>query len=160
MIAKRTAVRTEGIVDPVRRKRTARPERIGRRVLLIRIRAHFPKVFAEVEAEFRRSKRKEQKGTRAAHWQQGAHRTVGEDGSAERPGARPFCGCDSALGRSGARCPNAGVGRAGAAPYAADVIRTFYRRLARARKAKKLAPTACIRELLIILNAIVKSCTP
>lgn len=45
LIAERTAVRIEGIVDSVRRKRTPRPVRIGRRVLLVRIRAQFPEVF-------------------------------------------------------------------------------------------------------------------
>ena len=40
------------------------------------------------------------------------------------------------------------------------VIRTFYQRLCQAGKAKKLALTACMRKLLIILNAMVKSRTP
>ena len=44
LIAELTAVRTEGIVDSVRRKWTPRPVQIGRRVLLIRIRAQFPEV--------------------------------------------------------------------------------------------------------------------
>ncbi len=44
--AERTAVRAEAIVDPVRRKRTPRPERIGRRVLLVRVGAQFSKVFS------------------------------------------------------------------------------------------------------------------
>lgn len=44
MITERAAVRTEGIVDPVRRKWTPRPVRIGRRVLLVRIRAQFAEV--------------------------------------------------------------------------------------------------------------------
>jgi transposase len=39
-------------------------------------------------------------------------------------------------------------------------IRTFYQRLCQAGKAKKLALTACIRKLLTILNAMVKSGTP
>jgi transposase len=37
------------------------------------------------------------------------------------------------------------------------VIRTFYQRLCQAGKAKKLALTACMRKLLTILNAMVKS---
>jgi transposase len=40
------------------------------------------------------------------------------------------------------------------------VIRTFYQRLCQAGKAKKLAVTACMRKLLTILNAMVKSRTP
>jgi transposase len=40
------------------------------------------------------------------------------------------------------------------------VIRMFYQRLCQAGKAKKLALTACMRKLLIILNAMVKSRTP
>lgn len=40
------------------------------------------------------------------------------------------------------------------------VIRTFYQRLFQAGKAKKLALTACMRTLLTILNAMVKSRTP
>lgn len=40
------------------------------------------------------------------------------------------------------------------------VIRTFYQRLCQAGKAKKLALTACMRKLLTILNAMVKSGTP
>lgn len=40
------------------------------------------------------------------------------------------------------------------------VIRTFYQRLCAAGKAKKLALTACMRKLLTILNAMVKSGTP
>lgn len=39
------------------------------------------------------------------------------------------------------------------------VIRTFYQRLCQAGKAKKLALTACMRKLLTILNAMVKSGT-
>ena len=39
------------------------------------------------------------------------------------------------------------------------VIRTFYQRLPAAGKAKKLALVACMRKLLTILNAIVKSGT-
>ena len=39
------------------------------------------------------------------------------------------------------------------------VIRTFYQRLQRAGKAKKVALTACMRKLLTILNAMVKSRT-
>ncbi len=41
-----------------------------------------------------------------------------------------------------------------------SVIRTFYQRLCQAGKAKKLALTACMRKLLTILNAMVKSGTP
>ena len=37
------------------------------------------------------------------------------------------------------------------------VIRTFYQRLLAAGKPKKLALTACMRKLLIMLNAIVKT---
>ena len=40
------------------------------------------------------------------------------------------------------------------------VIRTFYQRLCQAGKAKKLALTACMRKLLTILNAMVKSRMP
>lgn len=40
------------------------------------------------------------------------------------------------------------------------VIRTFYQRLCQAGIAKKLALTACMRKLLTILNAMVKSRTP
>ena len=40
------------------------------------------------------------------------------------------------------------------------LIRTFYLRLCQAGKAKKLALTACMRKLLTILNAMVKSGTP
>ena len=40
------------------------------------------------------------------------------------------------------------------------VIRAFYRRLCAAGKAKKLALTACMRKLLIILNAMLKHRTP
>lgn len=40
------------------------------------------------------------------------------------------------------------------------VIRAFYQRLCQAGKAKKLALTACLRKLLTILNAMVKSRTP
>ena len=36
------------------------------------------------------------------------------------------------------------------------VIRAFYRRLCEAGKAKKVALTACMRKLLVILNAMVK----
>ncbi len=38
-----------------------------------------------------------------------------------------------------------------------SVIRTFYQRVCQAGKAKKLAVTACMRKLLTILNAMVKS---
>ena len=40
------------------------------------------------------------------------------------------------------------------------VIRAFYHRLLAAGKAKKVALVACMRKLLTILNAIVKSGTP
>lgn len=40
------------------------------------------------------------------------------------------------------------------------VIRHFYQRLCAARKAKKVALTACMRKLLLILNAILKHRTP
>lgn len=40
------------------------------------------------------------------------------------------------------------------------VIRTFYERLQRAGKAKKVALTACMRKLLTILNAMLKHRTP
>jgi transposase len=40
------------------------------------------------------------------------------------------------------------------------VLRAFYRRLLRAGKAKKVALTACMHKLLLILNAIVHSATP
>ncbi|CUS37819.1 hypothetical protein COMA2_40043 [Candidatus Nitrospira nitrificans] len=45
LITERTAVLAEEILDPVRRKGTPRPVRIGRRVLLIRIGAEFPEIF-------------------------------------------------------------------------------------------------------------------
>lgn len=40
------------------------------------------------------------------------------------------------------------------------MIRAFYQRLCQAGKAKKLALTACMRKLLTILNAMLKSGTP
>jgi transposase len=40
------------------------------------------------------------------------------------------------------------------------VIRVFYQRLCRAGKAKKVALTACMRKLLVILNAMIKHRTP
>jgi len=40
------------------------------------------------------------------------------------------------------------------------VIRAFYHRLCAAGKAKKVALTACMRKLLIILNAMLKHRTP
>lgn len=40
------------------------------------------------------------------------------------------------------------------------VIRAFYQRLCRAGKAKKVALTACMRKLLVILNAMIKHRTP
>ena len=40
------------------------------------------------------------------------------------------------------------------------VIRTFYQRLLAAGKAKKLAITACMRKLLVILNAMLRDGTP
>jgi transposase len=39
-------------------------------------------------------------------------------------------------------------------------IRTFYQRLVRAGKPKKLALTAAMRKLIIILNAILRTSTP
>jgi transposase len=39
-------------------------------------------------------------------------------------------------------------------------IRAFYERLVDAGKAKKLALTACMRKLLIILNAMLRDTTP
>ena len=39
------------------------------------------------------------------------------------------------------------------------VIRAFYQRLCQAGKAKKLALTACMRKLLTILNAILRTRT-
>jgi transposase len=40
------------------------------------------------------------------------------------------------------------------------VIRAFYHRLCAAGKAKKVALTACMRKLLLILNAMLKHRTP
>jgi transposase len=40
------------------------------------------------------------------------------------------------------------------------VIRAFYQRLCAAGKPKKVALTACMRKLLIILNAMLKHRTP
>jgi len=40
------------------------------------------------------------------------------------------------------------------------VLRAFYQRLRAAGKAKKVALTACMRKLLIMLNAIMKHRTP
>ena len=40
------------------------------------------------------------------------------------------------------------------------VIRAFYQRLCRAGKAKKVALTACMRKLLVLLNAMIKHRTP
>ena len=39
-------------------------------------------------------------------------------------------------------------------------IKTFYQRLCQAGKAKKLALTACMRKLLMILNAMLKTRIP
>ena len=41
-----------------------------------------------------------------------------------------------------------------------SVIRTFYQRLCAAGKPKKVALTACMRKLLVILNAMVRHATP
>ena len=41
-----------------------------------------------------------------------------------------------------------------------SIIRAFYQRLRTAGKAKKVALTACMRKLLIILNAMLKQRTP
>jgi transposase len=38
-----------------------------------------------------------------------------------------------------------------------EIIRDFYQRLLAAGKPKKLALTACIRKLLVILNAMLKN---
>jgi len=46
------------------------------------------------------------------------------------------------------------------ASIATPVIRAYYQRLLAAGKAKKVALVACMRKLLTILNAIVKSGTP
>lgn len=40
------------------------------------------------------------------------------------------------------------------------VIKTFYKRLGETGKPKKVALTACIPKLLIMLSAMVKSATP
>ena len=40
------------------------------------------------------------------------------------------------------------------------VIAAFYQRLVSAGKCKKLALTACMRKLLVILNAILREHTP
>ena len=40
------------------------------------------------------------------------------------------------------------------------VLRVFYERLVTAGKAKKLALTACMRKLLVILNAMLRDGTP
>ena len=40
------------------------------------------------------------------------------------------------------------------------MIRVFYQRLCQVGKAKKLALTVCMRKLLTILNAMLKSGTP
>jgi len=61
-----------------------------------------------------------------------------------------------------------GRGRGRAALYMAALSATrhnpaigaFYQRLLRAGKAKKVAPTACMHKLLLILNAIVHAGTP
>jgi transposase len=75
--------------------------------------------------------------------------------------------CDSGTLR-GKRLVWGGRGRVRAALYMAalvatrynPVLRAFYRRLLRAGKAKKVALTACMHKLLLILNAIVHSATP
>jgi len=68
----------------------------------------------------------------------------------------------------GKRCVWGGRGRLRSALYMATlaatrsnpVIRTFYQRLREAGKPPKVALTACMRKLLTILNAILKSQTP
>ena len=40
------------------------------------------------------------------------------------------------------------------------VIQDFYQRLAATRKPKKLALTACIRKLLVILNSMLRHSSP
>lgn len=68
----------------------------------------------------------------------------------------------------GRRCIYGGRGSARKALYMAalvasrynPVIRTFYERLLGAGKPKKVALVACMRKLLIILNAMVKTATP
>jgi transposase len=75
--------------------------------------------------------------------------------------------CDSGTLR-GRRLVWGGRGRVRAALYMAalvatrhnPVLRAFYHRLLRAGKAKKVALTACIHKLLLILNAIVHTGTP
>jgi transposase len=75
--------------------------------------------------------------------------------------------CDSGTLR-GKRLVWGGRGRVRTALYMAaltgtrynPVLRAFYRRLLRAGKAKKVALTACMHKLLLILNAIVHSATP
>jgi transposase len=70
--------------------------------------------------------------------------------------------------RRGKRLVWGGRGRVRAALYMAalvatrynPVLRAFYQRLLRAGKAKKVALTACMRKLLLILNAIVQTGTP
>jgi transposase len=75
--------------------------------------------------------------------------------------------CDSGTLR-GKRLVWGGRGRVRAALYMAalvatrhnPVLRAFYQRLLRAGKAKKVALTACMHKLLLILNAIIHSGTP
>jgi transposase len=70
--------------------------------------------------------------------------------------------------RRGKRLVWGGRGRVRAALYMAalvatrfnPVLRAFYQRLLAAGKAKKVALTACMRKLLLILNAMVQSGTP
>jgi transposase len=45
-------------------------------------------------------------------------------------------------------------------PRLNPVIRTFYERLSGAGKPKKVALTACMRKLLMMLNAMLKHHTP
>ena len=40
------------------------------------------------------------------------------------------------------------------------IIRDFYQRLLTAGKPKKMAITACMRKLLVILISMIKSCSP
>lgn len=70
--------------------------------------------------------------------------------------------------RRGQRLVWGGRGRVRAALYMAalvatrfnPVLRAFYQRLLAAGKAKKVALTACMRKLLLILNALVQTGTP
>jgi len=60
----------------------------------------------------------------------------------------------------GRRIESAEVQSQAMTPLAFFVIRAFYQRLCQAGKAKKLALTACMRKLLVILNAMLKHRRP